>query len=372
MKAWQYLEHGTPSIVLNLIDLDPPEPGPDQVLVEVDAAAVNFADGLIVRGTYQAAPVFPAIAGMEMTGTVVAAGDGAAHLMGTRVCGMTPRQAGAFAQLAVLDLADAFTPPESFTPAQAAGFTTAYQTAWFAVHVRGQTEPGDTVVVHAAAGGVGTAAVQLAAAAGARVIGVVGRPEKVAVAEAAGCSEVLLRTDVNLIDRIKHATGGGADVVIDPVGGDAYTVSERVTRFGGRIVVIGFASGTVPTVRADLLMVKNISVVGLHWGLYRSRAPWMVAEQYALLRQEVEAHRIVPDVHAVVPLQRVPEALELVESGQSSGRVVIEVGPNAELGPGTNAPDERNDERPDERSAQRLVDGSDSSGGGAAPASPKS
>lgn len=329
MKAWQYLEHGTPSDVLRLVDLDPPVPGPGQVLVEVDAAAVNFADGLVIRGTYQASPQLPAVAGMEVTGTVVAADDRAAHMLGTRVCGMTPQQVGGFAELAVLDAADAFTPPESFTLAQSAGFATAYQTAWFAVHVRGHVQAGDSVVVHAAAGGVGTAAAQLAAAAGAHVVGVVGHPEKVAVARASGCSQVVLRTDPDVVQHLKHATGGGAHLVIDPVGGEAHTISERVARFEGRIVVLGFASGVVPTVRADLVMVKNISVVGLHWGLYRTEAPGVVIEQYALLCREVEAHGIVPDVSTVVPMEQLPATLESVESGRSSGRVIVAIGANA-------------------------------------------
>lgn len=328
MKAWQYLEHGMPSDVLRLVDLDPPVPGPGQVLVEVDAAAVNFADGLVIRGSYQARPQLPAVAGMEVTGTVIAVGDRAPQMLGTRVCGMTPKQSGGFAGLAVLDAVDAFTPPESFTPAQAAGFATAYQTAWFAVHVRGRVRAGDWVVVHAAAGGVGTAATQLAAAAGAHVVGVVGQREKVGVAQAAGCSEVVLRTDPDVVERLKLATRGGAHVIIDPVGGAAHSISERVARFEGRIVVLGFASGVVPTVRADLVMVKNISVVGLHWGLYRTQAPWIVTEQYTLLRKEMEHRGLVPDVSAVVPMEQLPAALESVESGRSSGRVIVAVGAN--------------------------------------------
>ncbi|WP_148573480.1 zinc-binding dehydrogenase [Nocardioides caldifontis] len=325
MRAWQYVEHGPPSKVLRLADVEPPVPGPGQVLVEVDAAAVNFADGLVVRGTYQSSPPLPAIAGMEVTGRVVAVGDGVGLEPGVRVCGMTPRQSGAFAELAVLDAGDAWVSPEGYTAAQAAGFATAYQTAWFAVHVRGRVAPGEAVVVHAAAGGVGVAAVQLAAAAGARVVGVVGSPAKVEVAMAAGCSDVVLRADADAVNRIKGATRGGAHVVIDPVGGGSHTISERVTRFDGRIVVLGFASGVVPRVRADLVMVKNISVVGLHWGLYRTQAPDVVAEQYALLRTEVARRGIVPAVSSVMPMERLPDALEAVESGRSHGRVVVEV-----------------------------------------------
>lgn len=329
MRAWRYRAHGAPSEVLNLEELESPEPGPGQLLVEVHAAAINFADGLVVRGTYQASPPLPAVAGMELTGRVVAVGPGVRREIGTRICGLTPYQSGAFADLAVVDVDDAFEPPGTFSAAQAAGFASAYQTAWFAVHVRGRVAEGDSVIVHAAAGGVGTAAVQLAAAAGAHVVGVVGNSDKAEVARAAGCSEVVLRSSEDAVAQLKEATRGGAHVVIDPVGGDAHAISERVTRFDGRIVVLGFASGVVPQVRADLVMVKNISVVGLHWGLYRSRAPEVVAEQYASLRSLIESRRISPFVSSVVPMEQLPYGLDSVESGSSHGRVVLAVRPGA-------------------------------------------
>jgi NADPH:quinone reductase len=325
VKAWQYVQHGAPAQVLRLVDVQDPMPGSGQVLVQVEAAAVNFADALVVRGTYQSSPPLPAIAGMEVTGTVVAAGAGARLGVGTRVCGLTPHQAGAFAQLAVLDVADAFVPPDSFTPEQAAGFTSAYQTAWFAVHVRGRVSRGEAVVVHAAAGAVGTAAVQLAAAAGAHVVGVVGSAEKAATALAAGCEHVVLRSADDVVAQLKDATRGGADVVIDPVGGNAHAISERIAAFDARIVVLGFASGVVPPVRADLVMVKNISVIGLHWGLYRSRAPEVVVEQNARLCAQVQAHGLVPEVSAVLSRDELPNALATVEQGRSTGRVVVQM-----------------------------------------------
>lgn len=325
MKAWTFAEHGEPAEVLSIEKIGVPAPGGGQVLVEVDAAAINFADGLIVRGTYQSRPPLPAVAGMELAGTVVSVGPQVKLPLGTRVAGLGTQNAGAFAEYTVMDLGSIFEPPQQYSPVEAACFSVAYQTAWFAVHVRGQTVTGETVVVHSAAGGVGLASVQLAVAAGATVVGVVGSEAKAELARSAGCAEVVLRGDPDIVARIKRATGGGADVVIDPVGGAAHAVSERVARFGGRIVLVGFASGSVPTVRADLVMVKNISVVGLHWGLYRSEAPTVLANQYDLLRSRVTSASIAPHISRLHDFDHLLEALDDVESGRSTGRVAIEV-----------------------------------------------
>lgn len=327
MAAWTFASHGEPSTVLRLAEVPVSVPGPGQVLVDVDAAAVNFADTLIVRGEYQSAPPLPAVAGMEMAGTVVAAGPGVALQVGARVAGLGHRMSGAFADYALLEEGSAFVPPRRYTAVEAAAFTVAYQTAWFAVHVRGRVTAGESVLVHAAAGGVGIAAVQVASAAGARVIGVVGDERKADVAKAAGCDEVLLRGDLELVDRIKEAADGGVDVVIDPVGGSAYAVSERAVRFDGRIVLVGFASGELPSVRPDLVMVKNVAVIGLHWGLYRTQRPRVVAEQYERLVATVEGHAIRPIVSRACSMGDVPAALESVARGEAVGRVVIAVDP---------------------------------------------
>lgn len=325
MRAWTFAEHGDPADVLAVDQVGVPTPTAGQVLVEVDAAAINFADALIVRGSYQSRPTLPAIAGMELAGTVVAAGPGATARPGARVSGMSTNNVGAFAEYALMDAGSVFEPPAHYSSTESACFSVAYQTAWFAVHVRGRTSPGDTVLVHSAAGGVGLASVQLAAAAGATVVGIVGTEAKAEVARAAGCKVVLLRGDADTVARIKEATSGGADVVIDPVGGESHAVSERAVRFGGRIVLVGFASGSVPSVRADLVMVKNISVVGLHWGLYRTESPAEVAEQYSQLCRAVVSASIAPHVSRAFDVADVVEALHHVESGRSVGRVALEL-----------------------------------------------
>ncbi|MGR6520332.1 zinc-binding dehydrogenase (plasmid) [Rhodococcus erythropolis] len=326
MSAWAFASHGEPTDVLEVMDLPVPAPAAGQVLVAVDAAAVNFSDALIIRGDYQSSPMLPSVAGMELSGTVAHSAEGTPWAPGTRVAGLGHQLSGAFAEYAIMDSDSVFEPPMRFSSAEAASFPVAYQTAWFAVHVRGQLASGEAVVVHAAAGGVGLAAVQLAAAAGARVVGIVGSETKIAPAMQAGCSAVFVRERPDLIDSVRRATGGGADVVIDPVGGSLYAASERMVRFGGRIVLVGFASGKHPVVRPDLVLVKNFSVVGLHWGLYRRHRPDIVATQLDLLRQCVSAASISPLVSRVYDFEAAPDALNDVLSGGSVGRVVLAVG----------------------------------------------
>ncbi|MFT4286985.1 zinc-binding dehydrogenase [Nocardioides sp.] len=320
MWAWCFAEHGDPAQVLALRRTAVPVPGPGQLLVAVEAAAVNFADGLIVRGDYQSSPPLPAVSGMELAGSVVA---GAERPLSTRVAGLGAGLGGGFAEYAVIEDADAFEPPALYSATEAACFTVAYQTAWFALHVRGCLTPGETVLVHSAAGGVGLAAVQLAAAAGARVLGVIGSVAKAPAALAAGCEAVFLRGEPDLAARIKDASDGGVDLVVDPVGGESHTVSERVIRFAGRIVLVGFASGDLPVVRPDLAMVKNYAVVGLHWGRYRTKAPEMVAAEYARLVDAVTGAGIRPLVSDVLDFQEVPAALARVTGGGSVGRVAV-------------------------------------------------
>lgn len=323
MEAWMFAEHGEPRRVLVLRQVPVPVPGPGQALVQVEAAAVNFADSLLVGGTYQTRPALPAVAGMELAGRVTAVGSGASIALGARVAGLGHQLCGAFAEYALMDEVDARLPPDDYSAIEAAGFTVAYQTAWFALHVRGGLRAGESVLVHAAAGGVGLAAIHLAAAAGARVIGIVGRPEKVEAARDAGCHDVFVRGQADLVERIKDAALGGVDLVVDPVGGASHQVSERVVRFEARIVLLGFASGELPVMRPDLLMVKNYSVVGLHWGLYRERRPDLLAREYLRLCETVAAAGVRPLVSEVADFADVVGSLAKVASGQSVGRVVM-------------------------------------------------
>ncbi|MEV0535740.1 NADPH:quinone oxidoreductase family protein [Kitasatospora sp. NPDC050463] len=310
MRAWQVTELGEPAAVLRLAgDVPRPVPGPGQLLVRVRAAAVNFPDALMVRGQYQVRPPLPFTPGVELCGEVVA-GERA----GERVIGTPVLPGGAFAEYALLDAAAAFRAPGVLDDAEAAALHIGHQTAWFALHRRAGLRAGETLLVHAAAGGVGSAAVQLGRAAGARVIAVVGGTDKAAVARELGADLVVDRTAEDFTAAVKEATGGrGADVVFDPVGGAAYTGSTRCVAFEGRI----------PAPALNHALVKNYSILGLHWGLYNTRDPQAVLAAHEELTRLAEAGVVRPLVSARLPLSGAAEAVQRVADGRSTGRLVV-------------------------------------------------
>ncbi|WP_371483980.1 NADPH:quinone oxidoreductase family protein [Kitasatospora sp. NBC_00315] len=326
MRAWQVEELGEPREVMRLREgLERPEPGPGQVLVRVRAASVNFPDALMVRGHYQVRPPLPFTPGVELCGVVEALGEGVRlHSGGDRVIGNPVLPGGAFAEYALLDAAATFRAPDALDDAEAAALHIGYQTAWFALHRRAALRPGETLLVHAAAGGVGSAAVQLGKAAGATVIGVVGGADKAAVARELGADLVVDRTAEDFVAAVKAATGGrGADVVFDPVGGDAYTGSTKCIAFEGRIVVVGFAAGTIPAPALNHALVKNYSILGLHWGLYNTRDPGAVRAAHEELGKLAEQGVVRPLVSARLPLAEAAAGVQLVADGRSTGRVVV-------------------------------------------------
>jgi NADPH2:quinone reductase len=324
MRGWQVSELGEPGDVLTWAELPDPEPGPGQVLVRVQAAACNFPDILVCQGKYQEKPELPFTPGMEIAGDVLAAGEGARAGVGDRVIGTPPIGRGGFAELAVLD-ADATLPwPDGMSAAQAAGMFIAYQTGYCALHRRARLQAGETLLVHAAAGGVGSAAVQLGKAAGARVIGTAGGPEKCALASELGCDEVVDYVAEDLVARVKEFTGGrGADVIFDPVNGDVFDASRRVVAFEGRILVIGFVAGRFAEAPTNHILVKNYEVVGVHWGFYRQMDPERIPQWQDALNELWAERKIDPLVGVELPLDRAPEALRLLASRATTGKVVL-------------------------------------------------
>jgi len=323
MRAWRVTSHGEPAEVLRLDEVPVPRATPGEVLVHVRAVAINFPDVLLSRGMYQERPDLPFVPGIELCGDVVALGAGVDGFeVGERVVGS---RIGVLSEYAVLPARAVRRAPEGLDDAQAAALTIAYQTAWFGLHHRAALREGEHLLVHAAAGGVGTAAVQLGAAAGARVIGVVGSAPKVDVASAAGAEHVLVRGD-DLAAQVKDLTGGaGVDVVFDPVGGSAFDQSTRCIAFEGRIVVVGFAGGRVPEVRANHLLVKNYGVLGLHWALYQARRPDLVDAAHEELSRLAASGAVRPVVGDVVPFEAAPEAVQRLADGTTSGRLVVRV-----------------------------------------------
>ena len=321
MIAWRVAAHGEPADVMSVEELPVPEPGPGEVLVRNRAVAVNFPDVLLARGMYQERPPLPFTPGIELCGEVAALGPGVDGIaVGQRVVATA---IGVMAEYAVVPATSVHPAPESLDDAAAAAFLIAYQTAWFGLHQRARLQSGETLLVHAAAGGVGTAACQLGAAAGANVVGIVGDKAKVPVAEAAGAARVLLRGD-DWIGAVKAE--GGVDVVFDPVGGKAFAGSTKVIGFEGRIVVVGFASGEVPPVRADHALVKNYSVLGLHWALYQRKRPDLVAEAHAALTRLAADGAVRPVVSETVPFEDAAAAVQRLADGTTTGRLVVAVG----------------------------------------------
>ncbi|MFI9024421.1 NADPH:quinone oxidoreductase family protein [Streptomyces sp. NPDC053560] len=324
MKAWRVHANGEPREAMRLDEVPDPQPGPGQLLLRVKAANVNFPDALLCRGQYQVRPPLPFTPGVEVCGEVLAAGEGAGVAEGTRVLAQPPLPDGGFAELAVVDAKTVLPAPDALDDAEAAALHIGYQTGWFALHRRAHLQAGETLLVHAAAGGVGSAAVQLGRAAGARVIGVVGGPEKAAVARELGCDVVVDRRSEDVIKTVKEATGGrGADVIYDPVGGDAYAQSAKCVAFEGRIIVVGFASGTIPSPALNHALVKNYSIVGLHWGLYNTKDPASIGACHEELTKLAAQGVIKPLIGDRVPLEGAADAVQRVADGVTTGRLVV-------------------------------------------------
>ncbi|MEU6629600.1 NADPH:quinone oxidoreductase family protein [Streptomyces parvus] len=315
MQAWRVHRNGEPGEVMRLEETDRPTPGDGQVLVEVRAANVNFPDALLCRGQYQVRPPLPFTPGLEVCGTTED---------GRRVLANPVLPHGGFADWIVADEAALLPAPDALDDAEAAALHVGYQTGWFGLHRRAHLQSGETLLVHAAAGGVGSAAVQLGKAAGAKVIGVVGGPDKAAVARELGCDLVIDRRSEDIVAAVKEATGGrGADVVYDPVGGDAYTKSTKCIAFEGRILVVGFASGVIPTPALNHALVKNYSVVGLHWGLYNTKDPAAVRACHEELTKLAEQGIVKPLISERVAMADAADAVQRVAEGTSTGRIVV-------------------------------------------------
>ena len=325
MKAWRIEELGDPRDALVLQDVAVPRPGPGQIGVRVLGAALNFPDVLMCQGKYQVRPPTPFTPGVELCGEVTELGEGVqGPAVGTRIIGSPALPSGGFAHFAVLDAAGAHEAPACLDDAQAASFWIGYQTSWFALHRRAALQPGETLLVHAAAGGVGSSAVQLGKAVGARVIGVVGGPEKAGFARELGADIVIDRHSEDFVQIVKDATEGrGADVIYDPVGGDTYDRSTKCIAFEGRIVVIGFAGGRIQSAALNHALIKNYSILGLHWGLYQSKIPALMTECHATLSQLAQDGVAVPLVSERIGLDGLPDALQRLADGKTVGRVVM-------------------------------------------------
>ncbi|MBA2555445.1 MAG: NADPH:quinone oxidoreductase family protein [Geodermatophilaceae bacterium] len=326
MRAWRVHELGEPADVLALDDVPDPVPGEGQLLVRVQTAALNFPDILLCQGRYQERPPLPFTPGIELTGEVVTAPDGSGFRPGDRVLGGPTPMGGAFAEYAVLRAADAFTVPPGMPSEEAAALYLTYQTGHVGLHRRARLQAGETLLVHAGAGGVGSAAIQLGKAAGATVIATAGGPEKVQVCRDLGADHAIDYVSEDFVALGKDITGGrGADVIYDPVGGDVFDSSRRCLAWEGRLIVVGFTSGRIPEAPANHALIKNYSIVGLHWGLYRSKEPALITSVHEDLTRLYAEGRIRPFVSERFAFDELPEALTRLGSRRTVGKVVLVV-----------------------------------------------
>jgi NADPH2:quinone reductase len=312
---------------LRLSERDAPEPAPGEVLIRVAAAGVNFADTLMIAGTYQDTPAPPFTPGMEVAGEVAAvAEDVHAVAPGERVLAILSH--GGYAEYALARVDDVFAMPTVMSPTTAAGFAITHGTAHGALVWRAQLRPRETLLVHGAAGGSGLAAVEVGKALGARVIATASSDAKCETAAAHGADRTINLATTDLRTRVKELTDQrGADVVFDPVGGDVFDASMRCIAWSGRIVVIGFASGTVPSPKANILMVKNIAVLGLHWQSYRAHAPDLVQRQFTELFRWYADGLLHPHIGEQHDLADAPTALQRLIDRKSQGKIVLTAGP---------------------------------------------
>lgn len=301
-----------------------PEPPlvPSTIKVEVRAAGCNFFDTLMVRGQYQVKPPFPFVPGGELSGTVVEVGEGVGFAIGDRV--LAPVPTGAYAERAVVPAGSAWRLPPRMSFEEGAVLPIVYPTSYAALAFRARMQPGETLLVHAAAGGVGLAAVQIGKAMGARVIATAGGADKLEIVRRAGADVLIDYQTEDFVERVHALTDGrGADVIYDSVGGDIFDRSLKCIAWNGRLLVIGFAGGRIPEVKANRILLKNIAIVGLHWGAYARYEPERVPETFAALFQMYDEGRIKPVIFGSYPLERTGEALVALASRQTYGKVVV-------------------------------------------------
>jgi NADPH2:quinone reductase len=324
MRAIQITNLNGPDEALELVDIPEPEPSHmltpgSGVLVDVHAAGVSFPEVLQSRGEYQFKPDLPFVPGSEVGGVVRSAPDGAAVKEGDRVAAFC--FLGGFAEVTVAPEYFVFAIPDELDFAQGAALVLNYHTAYFALKLRGRLEPGDTVLIHGAAGGVGTASIQVAKGLGARTIAVVSSDQKEQVARDAGADEVV-RSDAAWKDQVKEL--GGADLVLDPVGADRFTDSLRSLREGGRVVVVGFTGGSIPEVKVNRLLLNNAEVIGAGWGAYVMAKPDVTRQIGAEIGRLMADGHIRPPVGASFPLAQAADALKLIDGRGATGKVVLE------------------------------------------------
>jgi NADPH2:quinone reductase len=323
MKAWQVSDWCEPE-AMQFKEVGVPEPGPTQIRIKNQAASLNFFDLLAVQGKYQVRSTFPFTPGAEVSGVVDAVGSEVTTVRpGDRVMAMTSNFGG-FAEYSIADAYRAFELPEGMNWREAAAMPIVYHTSWFALNKRANLQRGETMLVHAGASGVGMSAIQIGKAMGARVIATAGDDKKRRFASAQGADHVVDYTDPSWVNRVKELTERrGADVIYDPVGGDVFDLSTKCIAPEGRLLVIGFASGRIPTFQANRVLLKNMSVVGVHWGDYANSRPWYIRETQNALDALYAAGKVRPAVTCTYKISEAPKAMRDIAERRVIGKAVL-------------------------------------------------
>ncbi|MAE93590.1 MAG: hypothetical protein CL910_02920 [Deltaproteobacteria bacterium] len=309
---------------LRVSETPAPDLAPGSLLIDVKAAGCNFFDILMCQGRYQVKPDFPFIPGGEVGGIVEAVGEGVTGFApGDRICASTGL--GGYAERVVVSPRGTWKIPDSMSFAEGAALPVIYPTSYAGLVVRAGLRQGETLLVHAAAGGVGSSAVQIGRALGARVIATAGGADKLEVARKAGAEVLIDYREEDFVARVMEATEGkGADVIYDPVGGDIFDRSLKCIAWNGRLLAIGFAGGVIPTVKVNRILLKNIAVIGLHWGAYAQHEPERIPETFRALFDLYEEGAIRPVIHGTYALEQAKEALLELSGRRTTGKVILE------------------------------------------------
>jgi NADPH2:quinone reductase len=336
MRGWRVHRVGEPVEVLELGEAPVPEPGPGQVRIRVRVSALNFADDLVCRGRYQVKPELPFTPGMEAAGVVDALAGGAKDgedavlglSIGDRVMANLSLPHGGLAEYALADVRSVYRVPPSVSDEQAAGILVPYLTTHCALHRRAKLAAGETLLVHAGAGGMGSAAIQLGVAAGARVLATAGGRAKVALCRDLGAEIGIDYRDEDFVAIVNEATGGeGANVIYDPVGGDTFDRSRKCIAWEGRILIIGFSGGRIADLPTNHALVKNYSAIGIHMAQYGLRdRPYLESVHQDLMRLLADG-KIDPMIHLEVPLEGAADAIAALADRKTTGKVIVRVAP---------------------------------------------
>lgn len=322
MKAWRVHTHGDFRDVLIHEECPDPKVPEDGVVIEVAAIGLNFPDLLAIAGKYQVKPEMPFVPGMEAAGQVIAVGSKSKFIIGQRV--IANGLWGSYAEKMAARDNYVFAIPDSMSDVDAAALHVIYQTSYMGLSYRAQLKAGETLLVHGGSGGVGTSAIQIGKAMGATVIATASSSEKLEVCKQAGADHLINYRESDFVAEVKSITGGeGADVIYDPVGGDVFDKSSKCIAFSGRLLVIGFASGRIPEIAANRILLKNISVVGLHWGNYYQKAPELVSETHEQLLDLYKAKLISPILFGNYNMSELPKALAAIAERRSWGKIVV-------------------------------------------------